>query len=561
MPTPDATSGSPTSGPMAGAGHHGGEPALSALGGRERFVAFAFAAAECLLETDSQGVIGFAVGAFRSRFAREPDALIGRSVACLAAPEDRAMVAAAISTLASRGRLAPCLIRLGGPVGGHAVLSGLAMPGANGQLRLCLTIGQAPMGISAAALPGAAPPSGVGFLRAAESRMLESGDSPGRLGLLEVTGPAAAQIAAGDVVLGGALASALAEHTSPGALAGSMAPGRFGVMQAGDGALGLDAAASAMSKTLAEHGVAGGITMLELPLDSDGMNETEAARALRHALSAFTRGGGAGLAASGMAGGLQAFLGEVARRRAGYRRAIGERRFRLDYQPICGLKDRRLHHYEALLRPESGLPGPEEFVSIVEGAGLSEELDLAVAAVAIEACKQGPSIAFNISGHSAQSPRFRVGLLDLVDAARVPPGRLLIELTESAEVEDERQAATTIAALRERGIAACIDDFGAGAASFRYLRAFKVDYVKLDGSYVQAAATQERERSFIASMIDLARAVGAGTVAERVETEEDVVRMIKLGVDYGQGWLFGRPGPIPGGKGGGRRGGASEAWS
>ncbi|WP_431285170.1 EAL domain-containing protein [Humitalea sp. 24SJ18S-53] len=529
----------------------GGEAALSALGGRERFVAFAFAAAECLLETDSRGVIGFAVGAFRSRFGREADSLIGQPIAALAAAEDRALLEAAISTLASRGRLAPCLIRLGG----HAVLSGLAMPGVDGQLRLCLTIGPAPTGLSAAALPGNDAPTGAGFLRAAEARMLES---PSRLGLLEITGPAAARIAAGDAALGGALASALAEHASPGALAGSMAPGRFGVMQTGEGTLALDAAASAMSRLLAERGVAGGITTLELPLASEGMNETEAARALRHALSAFTRGGGAGLAAAGMCGGLQAFLGVVAQRRAGYRRAIAERRFRMDYQPICGLADRQPHHYEALLRPEPGLPGVEEFVSIVEGAGLSEELDLAVAGVAIEACKAGPSIAFNISGHSAQSPRFRASLLDLVDLARVPPGRLLIELTESAEIEDEQQAATTIAALRERGIAACIDDFGAGAASFRYLRAFRVDYVKLDGSYVQAAATQERERSFIASMIDLARAVGAKTVAERVETEDDVARMIKLGVDYGQGWLFGRPGPMPSGR---RRGSATETWS
>ncbi len=522
-----------------------GDPALTSLGGRERFVAFAFASAECLIETDAHGVIGFAIGAFRSRFGREPPSLIGKPVSCLVAAEEHAMLSIGIATLAGRGRLPPSLIRLNDAQHSQAVLSGLALPGPEGQMRLCLTLAPLPAGLPAATACANRLPPGAGFMRAAEARLLSAPGTPGRLGLLEVTGPAAAQIAAGDVALGGALASALAGHAAPGSLAGSMAPGKFGLLQEGTDTLSLEAAAEAMSALLESRGVAGGITRLELPLDAEGMSDTDTARALRHALGAFTRAGAKGLAESGMGEGLQAFLGVVAQRRGQYRAAIAERRFHLDYQPIVSLADRKLHHYEALLRPDAPLPGVEEFIRIVEGAGLSEELDLAVASVATEACKAGHSIAFNISGLSAQSPRFRKALIEIVDRARLPPGRLLVELTESAEIEDEGQAAATIAALRERGIPACIDDFGAGAASFRYLRAFRVDHVKLDGSYVQAAATQERERSFIASMIDLARAVGASTVAERIETEDDVARMRALGVDYGQGWLFGRPGPLP----------------
>jgi EAL domain-containing protein (putative c-di-GMP-specific phosphodiesterase class I) len=120
----------------------------------------------------------------------------------------------------------------------------------------------------------------------------------------------------------------------------------------------------------------------------------------------------------------------------------------------------------------------------------------------------------------------------------------MVELTESAEIEDEAAAAATLQALRARDVPVCIDDFGAGAAAFRYLKAFPADYVKVDGAYVRAAATSERDRSFVAAMVDLSLAVGARVVAEQIESEEAAQTMQCLGVHYGQGWHFGKPGPL-----------------
>jgi EAL domain-containing protein (putative c-di-GMP-specific phosphodiesterase class I) len=107
-------------------------------------------------------------------------------------------------------------------------------------------------------------------------------------------------------------------------------------------------------------------------------------------------------------------------------------------------------------------------------------------------------------------------------------------------------AAGNIAAFRALGVPMCLDDFGAGAAAFRYLREFQIDFVKIDGAYVQRAPLGPRERSFITSMVDLAAAVGARVIAEMVETEEEAQLMRVLGVEFGQGWLFGRPGRLPG---------------
>jgi EAL domain-containing protein (putative c-di-GMP-specific phosphodiesterase class I) len=123
--------------------------------------------------------------------------------------------------------------------------------------------------------------------------------------------------------------------------------------------------------------------------------------------------------------------------------------------------------------------------------------------------------------------------------------RLMAEITETAEIEDEAEAARTVQALRERGVTLCIDDFGAGAAAFRYLRAFRVDVVKIDGAYLRNAMRSEQDRGILASMVGLIRTVGARSVCEQIETEAEAGLMAGLGVDMGQGWLFGRPGALP----------------
>jgi EAL domain-containing protein (putative c-di-GMP-specific phosphodiesterase class I) len=102
--------------------------------------------------------------------------------------------------------------------------------------------------------------------------------------------------------------------------------------------------------------------------------------------------------------------------------------------------------------------------------------------------------------------------------------------------------------LRSVGVPVCLDDFGAGAAVFRYLRAFGVDYVKIDGEYVHAACKNPRDRALVASMIEIAHNAGASVVAEMIETEAEAALMQELGASYGQGWLFGKPGRLPGAK-------------
>jgi EAL domain-containing protein (putative c-di-GMP-specific phosphodiesterase class I) len=119
--------------------------------------------------------------------------------------------------------------------------------------------------------------------------------------------------------------------------------------------------------------------------------------------------------------------------------------------------------------------------------------------------------------------------------------RLLIEVTESMRIRDLDAANRVLAVLRADGHKVCLDDFGAGAASFPYIQALDVDYVKIDGAYVKRMETHLRDRAILKAMVGLCTDLGIGTVAEMVETDTQATALIDLGVQYAQGYLFGRP--------------------
>ncbi len=285
---------------------------------------------------------------------------------------------------------------------------------------------------------------------------------------------------------------------------------------------------------------------------SRGRTDLQRLAAAVEALIRATPGKLEAAARAGVYGGLTGYLAQADLRAQALRETIAQGRFRLAYQPVVSLSNHSVQHFEALLRPIASPNGPnyttQEFVAFAEAAGLAEELDLAVLGQALAALRATPGtrVAVNVSGLSIQSRDFQERALALIGATAAAPGAgLLVELTETAEIGDVGTAAATLDRLRAAGVPVCLDDFGAGSAGFRYLRDFRIDYVKIDGAYVRAAAAGGQARSFVASMRDLAHSVGARVIAEMVETEADAATMTELGVEFGQGWLFGRPGPLP----------------
>ena len=514
---------------------------------KDRFLAFAFAASDLLIEVSADGGIQFAAGAFKARFGMSPEQLVGRNIHRLFAACDHQALDLALSTTVMRGRLPPLVLRLSDAALSPMVLSGLALPSTPG--RLCFTIGRLP------ALPApadAGPPPAGSFARLAEERM-QSGDG-GAIGLVELAGWRTAQAALpaeAQRALQTEIMDVLGRLGGPGAIAGEIASGRYGVLA--ETPPDLEAVAAELEALLRTNPATARthVHSTKLPIDREGLTGPQAARALRFALGRFADGGAKATADAGFSHGLAEFIASAQTRARTVRAALTDNKFRLVYQPVVHLGTRVVHHYEALLRPiftpGSAIQTTQDFVTFAEAVGLSEELDWAVMQQAVAASRAAPDvlIAVNVSGLSMQSVSFAERATALL-GSHVPTGRMLVELTETADITDVAVASATIDQLRALQVPVCIDDFGAGSAAFRYLREFRVDYVKLDGAYVRGALQNAREHGFLLTMIELANFVGAKVIAETIEQEEEASMMRDLGVEFGQGWHFGKPGNLPG---------------
>jgi EAL domain-containing protein (putative c-di-GMP-specific phosphodiesterase class I) len=264
-------------------------------------------------------------------------------------------------------------------------------------------------------------------------------------------------------------------------------------------------------------------------------------RALRFTLDAFTAGGGRGDGGASMT-----FTGAVMRtlkEADDFRAVVAQRRFALNYQPVIKLMSGKVAHYEVLARfaPDRS---PAGVIRMAEELALITDFDLAVADQAVRELRrhgEALKLAVNVSGQSLAADRFTEMLIGVPADDPAARRRLTLEITESAAMGDIAAANARLQALRSAGFRVAIDDFGAGAASFDYLRRLSIDAVKIDGRYVTEAATDLRSQKMITHLVSLCRSLKLETVAEMIETEEVASLMLKLGVDQGQGWHFGRP--------------------
>ncbi|WP_066826570.1 EAL domain-containing protein [Sphingomonas mali] len=255
--------------------------------------------------------------------------------------------------------------------------------------------------------------------------------------------------------------------------------------------------------------------------------------------------------------GLSADVGQPSRRpltllKDNIRRAIGRGEFVPFYQPLVELRDGSVIGFEALARwrhPDRGLILPDQFIGIVEDAGLMAEFG---ASIMRQACRDAGAWPHHLILSVNMSPAQLGGcvaarrMLDLVRATGFDPHRLIVEITENRLIEDVATARATLGVLRRAGVQVALDDFGAGFAN-HHIRDVEFNAIKIDRGLVQRDGALEGG-NVVEAILGWRGASGLPVIAEGIETVDHAGALRDLGCDYGQGYLYGRPVP------------ANEAW-
>ncbi|MCU1395300.1 MAG: hypothetical protein JWM34_3728 [Ilumatobacteraceae bacterium] len=233
------------------------------------------------------------------------------------------------------------------------------------------------------------------------------------------------------------------------------------------------------------------------------------------------------------------------------RRAVENDELRLQFQPEIDFATGACSGFEALVRwehPSRGLLAPAHFVELAEESGCIVQLGAwvldAACRQAAEWMRQGltiGTISVNLSTRELVQPSLVGQVSSALDRSGLDPGRLCLEITETSLMEDPDGAVSVLAALRDLGVKLSIDDFGTGYSSLQYLRRYKVDYLKIDRSFVSGLCTDVQSTAIVSSVIQLAHALELSVVAEGVEEIGQADMLRAMGCDHGQGYLWSRP--------------------
>lgn len=236
-------------------------------------------------------------------------------------------------------------------------------------------------------------------------------------------------------------------------------------------------------------------------------------------------------------------------------RACEENRLELYYQPIVPIGTNRdpRGHYELLLRMrgENGeLVLPAEFIPAAERYNIMPMIDRWVVSQALGALahyradgdpRNGYTLSINLSGTSLNDDRFLEFLINELQTYDLSPGAVCFEITETAAISNLANVVHFMKEFRLRGCQFSLDDFGSGLSSFMYLKNLPVDYLKIDGQFVQNMSNDYVDRSMVEAIAQVGRAMGIKTVAERVESAEVLQCLAEIGVEYAQGLYIAPP--------------------
>ena len=220
------------------------------------------------------------------------------------------------------------------------------------------------------------------------------------------------------------------------------------------------------------------------------------------------------------------------------------------FQPIQNIAEKRLSHFEALLRvmDEEGQPLPTyKFIQSAEASGLIQEVDLRIVDKVLAYKRQleergiAAVLAINLSGVSFRNPNINQAIAKKLDFYKVNPQEIIFEITETSALEDAVATANKMRDIKELGCKFALDDFGVGFSSLYHIKQLPIDLVKIDGSFIRHLPEEPEDQALVRAVVEVAKVFGLQTVAEFVENEESLEILSTLGVDYAQGYHISKP--------------------
>jgi len=243
----------------------------------------------------------------------------------------------------------------------------------------------------------------------------------------------------------------------------------------------------------------------------------------------------------------QILLQEQSARKSQLQRIILDQQIKSVFQPIFALRDKSVLGYEALSRgpADTEFESPAFLLSIADSAGLTVELDRVFRAQAFENAQRLPKeskIFVNTLPSTVYDPELRASRLTRnLERLAIDPRRVVLEFSERYVVPNQRQLSDALKEQRALGIELAIDDVGTGYSGLERIATLEPDYLKIDQSLVRHVATRGVKRSVVTALVRMAEDIGAAVVAEGIETEDERLCLIDMGVHFGQGFHLARP--------------------
>lgn len=525
---------------------------------RDRFLAFSFASADLFIEVSEDGDVSYALGAAKSLTGVDHSKLAGHSWLDLFSKQDRATLIGLRKRAKDGERRGPLQVKMDETLGNgrEAIITGIKMPGSN---RFYLTVG----------FPSEMMLKMANIVRQQEEMQLldkdtflhaatEAFDLARSMGenvdmtLLDIPRTKEIKEKLGADMWGQftrAVTEILSASSIDGAAIAEITEGRYSVIH--DKNIDSDTLRNQLSELGKEadpEGKGFEITSKTVSADLESLSERETTKALIYTINEFERKG-TSLNIETLNSGFKAYVSANAQKIHHFKKMIEQLDFNIEFQPIVDMESKSLSHFEILSRFK-GEGSTQEWIIFGEDIGMAADFDMAVCERVInyllyKASANRMKFAMNLSGQSMQNEQFFKTLLAKLDLYKELAQRMIFEITESTTIVELQLVNRFIQILQAKGYKVCLDDFGAGSASFQYIQQLHVDYVKIDGQYTRKILTSHRDQILVKNLSQMCRDLHIKVIAEQVEQEAQVEKMKELGIELAQGFYYGYPAAHP----------------